>query len=231
MTIHHLHAVRPDGQPPEPHPSEPQPARRGQPWTTDDHETLVARCRDGASASELAEALERTESAVVVRAKRLLPVDQRGAPQDHVIPHLRRLLQEDADYDWGKHLAATPAPRPIVNYLPAPQVRHGIPGLVDDELLALAGLMIRWGEDRIPEVLRSQVAAEVRARHLSQELSIRVTDEVDAWVEVFLRGQPASYHYRDDGWDPPPPYDEPYDIGPAREPESSGQWAEEEPPW
>lgn len=224
MTIHHLRGIPGGGQ------SEPEPARSGQPWTTDDYETLVKRCREGASVSELAQALDRSEFAVVTRAKRLLPADQRGAPQDHVITHLRRLLQEDADYDWGHHLASTPPPRPVVNHLPAPQVRRGIPGLSDHDLMTVAGLMVRLGEDPSTDPLRREVVSAIRTRRLPHELAIRLKDEVDLWVDVFLWGRRAS-HYRDDSWDPPPPYDGPYDIGPDDEPEHFDPGPDDEPPW
>lgn len=230
MTIHHLHGVRRDGQPPaQQQTPEPQPTRHGQPWTTDDHEILVARCREGASASELAEALERTEPAVVTRAKRLLPVDQRGAPEDHVIPHLRRLLQEDGDYDWGTHLAATPPPRPVINHLPAPQVRRGIPGLHDNEVLAIAELMARLGPDRATDPLRRELASEIRRRGLAHTLEVRLTEDAEGWLEDLLWSRQPG-HYRDDVWGTSP-HDGPYDIGPAEEPEFSGQWSGEEPPW
>lgn len=224
MTIHHLRGIPGDGQP-----AEPEPARSGQPWTTDDYETLVTRCRDGASVGELAEALERSEFAVMSRAKRLLPVDQRGAPQDHVVAHLGRLLQEDADYDWGHHLAATPPPRPVINHVSPPQVRRGIPGLYDNEVLALAELMARLGQDRATGPLRRELASEIRQRGLAHTLEVRLTEDAEGWLEGFLSGHRTS-HYRDDSWGPPP-YDGPYDIGPAEEPEHFAPASDDEPPW
>lgn len=151
-------------------PPEPTPRRSGEPWTTQDYETLVGRCREGASAAELAEALERKERAVLLRAKRLLPLDQRGLPEDRILPHLHGLLNEDGDYDWEHHLAATPPPRPVVNHLPAPEVRRGIPGLEDRELLAIVGLAIRSGMDRDTIDLWQELSMEIERRGLDDRL-------------------------------------------------------------
>lgn len=220
MTYRHLH-----GLPRTDRPREPRPARSGEPWSTDDYETLVGRCRAGASLAELAAALERSESAVVARAKRLLPVDQRGAPEDRVIPHLHQLLQEDDDYDWGHHLAATPPPRPVITHLHAPQVCRGIPGLSDRELLAVAGLAFWQGGDPRAKDLRIMLVSELDARDLHGELSARLEQDCAARLDSF-RWEGLSLHDQVDRYAEDPRRHErgsfeepvPFDPDPPEEP-------------
>lgn len=183
MTIHQLPGTRPRRTS-----TTPEPRRSGEPWTTQDYELLVSRCREGASAAELAEALERKERPVLLRAKRLLPVDQRGMPEDAILQHLHRLLTKDADYDWAHHLAATPPPRPVVNHLPPPLVRRGIPGLEDEELLAIAGLVIRCGDDPLNDALWFGLGREIERRTLGDQLATRVVRDANGRMADF-RGQ------------------------------------------
>lgn len=172
----------------------PEPRRSGEPWTTEDYELLVTRCREGASVVELAEALERKERPVLQRAKRILTVDQRGMPEDGVLPHLHRLLEEDADYNWAHHLAATPPPRPVVKHVLPPEVRRGIPGLEDWELLAIAGLVIRLGADADPADLRHDLSIEIRRRDLDERLENDLArDSIQSLAEFREAG-----YYRDD---------------------------------
>lgn len=174
MTIHDLNAthrnppLRPEPRPPQP------PGRHGEPWTSEDYETLVRRCRAGDSLADLAVALQRREKSVVQRAKRLLPLEERGAPEDRVIPHLHSLLSQDEGYDWASHLAATPPPRPVITHLLPPEVRRGIPGLAREELLAVAGLIIRVGHDQSTAELWGDLAAEVERRDLAPRLREQV---------------------------------------------------------
>ncbi len=175
----------------------------------------MARCRAGDSLAELATTLERSEGAVVLRAKRLLPLEERGSPEDRVVPHLHALLTEDADYDWEHHLAATPPPRPIINHLPAPQVRKGIAGLFDEQLLAVAGLAIRLGVDPLVQDLRHELSREIESRGLGHQLADYVSRDSAAWLEDFRR-ESRYLAYPGDWWaEPelptypePPPYDD-----------------------
>lgn len=217
MTIHQLPGATPNQRP------EPEPRRSGQPWTTEDYETLVDRCRAGASLAELASVLERRESAVLPRAKRLLPLEQRGVPPDRVLPHLHRLLTEDLDYDWAHHLAATPPPRPVINYLPAPQVCRGIPGLSDEELLAVAGLAVRLGVDAAADDLRPALSSEIEMRDLDDELASTVARDAEWRLREFrAASRYVPYTQWDRRWDGDRRWDakdddwfaEPYDAGP-----------------
>ncbi len=191
MTIHQFPGTNPRRTP-----TAPEPRRRGEPWTTEDYELLVTRCREGASAAELAEALERNEKPVLQRAKRLLPIDQRGMPEDAILPHLHRLLVEDDDYDWAHHLAATPPPRPVVNHLPPPEVRRGIPGLEDWELLTIAALMIRLCADADTIGLRHDLSIEIGRRDLDERLENALARDSARSLADFRE---AGY-YRDDAW-------------------------------
>ena len=134
----------------------------------------MRRCRAGDSLAELAVALQRREKSVVQRAKRLLPLEERGAPEDRVIPHLHSLLSQNDCYDWASHLAATPPPRPVITHLLPPEVRRGIPGLSREELLAVAGLIIRVGHDQSTAELWGDLAREVERRDLAPRLREQV---------------------------------------------------------
>lgn len=168
-------------------PATRQPRRSGQPWTTADYELLVRRCRAGDSAEDLADVLERTDHAVSQRAQRLLPLDQRGGPQDRAVPHLHRLLREDDAYDWEHHLAATPPPRPVVSYLPPPQVRHGVPGLTDDQLVAICLLAVQSAPDPFAEDLRHDLSRELEERDLHEQLMQSLSRASEVWLESFAR--------------------------------------------
>ncbi|MCK0112831.1 hypothetical protein MWU75_11835 [Ornithinimicrobium sp. F0845] len=170
----------------------------------------MGRCREGASITELAEALERKERAVLLRAKRLLPLDQRGVPEDRITAHLHRVLTEDDDYDWEHHLAATPPPRPVVNHLPAPEVRRGIPGLEDEELLAIAGLVIRLGEATGTVDLRDDLAREIERRDLGDRLESNLARDARRWLANFR----DTGYYRVDTSEWYGPESDPFSPGP-----------------
>ena len=97
MTIRHPSEVSP--------PTPPQ--RSGEPWTDEDYESLVHLCREGLDLTTLSQQLGRAPQSVRDRAKRMLPLDQRGVPGDRALTQLRKNLLDDPDYDWGRHLAAT----------------------------------------------------------------------------------------------------------------------------
>lgn len=151
----------------------------------------------------------------MLRAKRLLPLDQRGVPDDRVIPHLHALLKDDANYDWAHHLAATPPPRPIINRLPAPQVRTGIPGLSDEELLTFAGLVVRLGGYSTTENLREELSWEVTSRDLGEVLEHQSAREGRRWLAQFHRSAPyRGYLSEWHDWEAEQFNSEPFDPGP-----------------
>src|SRR5699024_8049127 len=147
------------------------PQRSGEPWTDDDYQILLQGCRAGLELSELSQRLQRSPNPVRERAKRMLPLDQRGVPGDRVLVQLRTNLLADPDYDWAHHLAATPPPRPIVNHvLPTPNYA-GIPGLKDEELLVVAEALAQQRRPRTPDDhVGRALSREVAQRGLSNDL-------------------------------------------------------------
>lgn len=212
MPIRHLSEVRPPGP----------PHRSGEPWTDDDYETLVRLCREGLDLTELSRQLGRSPSPVRDRAKRMLPMDQRGVPGDRVLAQLRKNLLDDPAYDWGHHLAATPPPRPTVNHiLPAPRYA-GIPGLEDKELLASAEAMAQQHRLDEDEHLTHALAHEVHRRGLAERLRVTAGHHARQRVDAFL--DRAAYLY-----DPTDDWAMPVDDFTAGA-ETRG-WGSDEPPW
>lgn len=211
---------------PIPHPSEvrpPGPPRRGgEPWTDDDYDTLVRLCREGLDLTELSQQLGRSPSPVRDRAKRMLPLDQRGVPGDRVLAQLRKNLLADPDYDWAHHLAATPPPRPVINHvLPAPRYA-GIPGLEDHQLLVAAEAMAQRrlldAEDHLAQVLANEVNRRGLADDLRSAAAVNARQRVDNLLDR------ATYAYDSaDYWAMQEP--EPVDRSGPR------GWAYDEPPW
>ncbi|ANS80376.1 hypothetical protein SGUI_2980 [Serinicoccus hydrothermalis] len=209
MTIRHLSEVRP---------ADP-PRRSGEPWTDDDYSTLVTLCREGLDLTETSHRLGRSPQSVRDRARRMLPLEQRGVPGDRVLTQLRTNLLPDPDYDWQRHLATPQPPRPIIRQvLPAP-THAGFPGLEDDELLATADALAqqrRPAEDYLAQAL----AHEVRRRGLAADLGRAGELHARERVEDFL--DRADYPYRPtDCWAM---------TGPSAA-DTSGTWRDDEPPW
>lgn len=212
MPIRHLSEVRPPGP----------PRRSGEPWTDDDYDTLVRLCRQGLDLIELSQQLGRSPLPVRDRAKRMLPMDQRGVPGDRVLAQLRKNLLDDPDYDWAHHLAATPPPRPVINHvLPAPRYA-GIPGLKDDELLvtveALAQQRRLDEEDDLAHALANEVHRRGLADDLRSAAAVNARQRVDAFLE-----QSAYLYGGTDCWAMP-------GSDRAEGPGPRG-WATDEPPW
>ena len=191
MTIHQI---------PTPLPSPRH--RSGEPWTDDDYEELLRLYREGTDLAELSRRLGRSQAVVQARAKRLLPLDQRGVPSDRVLPQLRRNLLQVDDYDWQTHLAATPPPRPVVNHVHPPAVRTGIEGLQDHELLAMALALAQlpappWEDD---DPVRA-CANEVARRGLENRLTSQAVDAARERVASFLlRRFPGGTFYPEPPW-------------------------------
>lgn len=153
---------------PEDTPS-PGPARAGQPWTDADYEALVDGCRRGTDLTSLSEELGRSVVAVLDRARRMLPAEERGLPRDRALPRLRELLEQDPDYDWDAAMRASPPPPPVEHPV---YVRRGLAGLQPEELLAIAEVLVL--EPRGGGAVRRRLLGAVRAEGLVDELGHRV---------------------------------------------------------
>lgn len=183
----------------------PGPARTGQPWTDADYEALLDGCRRGTDLTSLSEELGRSVVAVLDRARRMLPVEERALPRDRALPRLGELLQQDPDYDWDAAMRASPPPRPVEHPV---YVRRGLAGLQPEELLAIAEVLVlepRGGAD-----VRRKVLDAVRAEGLTTALARRVGD-------LLVRDAQGPEPY-DDPW---PPW---VDHGPSDPP-----WAWDDP--
>lgn len=154
-----------------PLPSPRRPTRSGEPWTDDDYETLVRLCAEGATLASVAEELGRGERAVLGRARRMLPLDERGLPDDRALARLRHHLREDPGYDWGTRLTESPPPRPV-EHTHVTVRRDGIPGLTDQDLLDVAELLVTGATTRVPA--QREVLDEVLDRHLEDRLADRL---------------------------------------------------------
>ncbi|MFX0538334.1 hypothetical protein ACQBAT_11595 [Ornithinimicrobium sp. Y1847] len=193
MTIHQF-----PSNPPTPERSASAPTRSGEPWTDDDYELLLRLCGEGADLARVAAELRRTTAAVMSRAKRLLPLDQRGAPGDRVLTHLGELVTAEEDYDWRAHLAATPPPRPVINHVIPPEIKEGIPGLERHELLAMGAALAQLRErEGSAHHLSEACAHEIISRNLVSDLQEVATRAAAHRVEHFL----LSAHYPYSGTD------------------------------
>ncbi|GAB3579315.1 hypothetical protein [Calidifontibacter terrae] len=162
------------------------PGRSGEPWTEDDYEQLVEMCRGGVGSAAVAKALQRSESPLIARAKKLLPLAERGVPTDLVFAHLRRLLQDDAGYDWRRHLAELPPPRPVVNNILPPPLHAGIPGLTDAQLVAIAYALSWAPEAGVSADVAGAVAGELVRRDLVQAVRSRLERDAEERVDDLL---------------------------------------------
>ena len=182
----------------------PRPPRSGEPWTETDYATLVRLCREGRSATDIAAELGRSDASVADRASRMLPLDERGGPRDLSVHRLRHHLQQDADYDWQAALVQTPPPRPVVEHVHPPQVRRGIPGLEDEQLVTLAELLSQTSasvSDEARRVLTADIGRQILHRGLEERVIARAADRAQ---ERARRMVDDSYDATFGGWCPPP---------------------------
>jgi hypothetical protein len=182
-----------------------RPARTGQPWTDEDHERLIELVREGRALTPIADALQRTDQAVVQRMRAVLPVDERKCPADRVLPALRGHLDREPDYPWAEIILQSPAPAPTVQHV----VRHeGVAGLDDDLLVQVAYGLLR--SEAAGDGHREQACEEVRNRGLVDRVTtlyrralLRRTppltpheadDAADEWFEAALgEGRPPGH--------------------------------------
>lgn len=145
--------------PASPRPIQDQPPNSGQPWTDADYEEILAAAREGVTdIDDVAERLGRSRHPTLQKAKRLLPVAERGAPVDRVMRLLRKHLDEP-DYDWQRTTLEEPPPPPIIN----PPAFTGVPGLESDDLVRIAYAL----------ALASGVADEDLLEQVRQQLQLR----------------------------------------------------------
>jgi hypothetical protein len=147
----------------------PRPARTGLPWTDEDYERLVGGCRRGTGLEPLAEELGRSWVAVLDRARRMLPVDERGLPRDRALPRLGELLEQDPAYDWAAALRTSPPPPPVERPV---YLRRGLEGLYPEELLEIAEVFVL--EHRGGHRVRDRLLTRVRAEGLWEDLEATV---------------------------------------------------------
>lgn len=233
MTIHQF----PGSRDQSPGPRRSTPSRSGEPWADEDYTTLLRLAREDAPVEEVCRTLGRSRTAVQHRAKRLLPLDQRGTPGDRVLQHLGELARADEHYPWATHLAATPPPRPIVQHVHPAPLYAGVSGLDNRELVAAATTLALSPTTASTSDLARQVAVAVVDRNLTNRLwkatEDRTLELAGAFVE--LAGGRWGGKYReevawDHTYDEPPAYEPPTYDEPAYEPPSRWRRTEEEPP-
>lgn len=164
-------------------PGPSRPSRSGQPWAEEDYQTLVRLCRDGADLDTIAHVLGRRDTSVLERARRMLPVDERGLPRDRALTQLRRRLEDDG-YDWAHQLTQSPSLPPM----PAPLM--GIAGLDDSDLLAAAHNLATRNAANDPYLARD-LAQEILRRGLKHRLRELAFERTKDCVGDFL-GEPHS---------------------------------------
>ena len=210
-----------------------RPPRTGQPWTEEDYGTLVSACRDGLDLAAVAERLGRTELAVLDRARRMLPVDERGLPRDRALTRLQELLGRQEGYDWSAAMRQAPPPPPVEHRV---YRREGLAGLQTAELLAVAEALVL--QPLCDRRVREEVLRRVEHRGLLDDLEQRLGARL---VHRAQHGEdPYADELRGGRWGVPtaPPereWERPWcqDSCPVDEPEEvtevAPQW--EDPPW
>lgn len=185
------------------------PARSGQPWRQPDYEKLVELCRRGQDAEEIAVELGRSQATVLERARRMLPVAERGLPRDRALHRLAEHLRSP-DYDWDGAMLRSAPPAPVEHRV---YRRAGVAGLGTEELLAVAellalvphgGLQVRAEVmSRIEQDVRLVGQLEERVGRLVVQRALRLADE-HTWVDE--RHEADHRWRRQEHWyDPPPP--------------------------
>ncbi|GAA5158702.1 hypothetical protein [Ornithinimicrobium tianjinense] len=184
--------------------------RSGQPWEQDDYETLVELCRQAQDAETIAAALGRTAATVMDRARRMLPVDERGLPRDRALHRLAEHLR-DPDYDWDAAMVRSAPPAPVEHRV---YRREGVEGLRTDELLAVAELLAllpHGGRQirtqvmgRIERDIRLVEQLEARVGRLLVDRAVRLADE-HAWLDERFESDHGYRHEAQHWYDPRPP--------------------------
>lgn len=142
-----------------------QAPRSGQPWTDADYEEILAAAREGVTdLDDVARRLGRSPHPTLQKARRLLPVAERGAPPDRVMRLVRKHL-EDPSYDWQQVTLEEPPPRPVVH----PPAFTGVAGLEPTDLVPIAYALGLAGSAVNDDVV-TRVGAQVQRRGLVGEL-------------------------------------------------------------
>ncbi|MEE1622201.1 hypothetical protein ACQ3I4_03590 [Zafaria sp. Z1313] len=218
----------------------PLTGRHGSPWTDADYELLARSVREGCTLPEIERRLDRTATAMGPRLRRMMPVDQRKAPLELVLPALSERLQ-DPDYDWrAMMLQDTPVVRP------PDIVLSGIEGLDDQDLVELAFHLLKT-EDPPPR-LADRLVREAQSR---AHVIARLHRKVEALL-VFRGAEEETAAYRAGPWinaaRARPAYDDVARPGPSaaswyggpwglsgrgddgRQYSSAGAWEDDDPP-
>lgn len=180
-----------------------RPRRSGQPWTEEDYDALAALCGEGLDLAEVAERLGRTELAVLERARRMLPVDERTLPRDRALTRLKELLGADGGYDWSTAMCQAPPPPPVVHRV---YRREGVAGLRTRELLAVAEALVL--QPLCDGLVRERVLGLVQRRGLVEELEHQVG------ARLVHRAQAPDDPYGTEPYGAEPYGTEPYGTGP-----------------
>lgn len=152
----------------------PRPARSGQPWADDDYEKMVDAVKEGEQLGAIAAALQRPNSTILSRLRRLLPVQERRCLGDRVLTAARAHLQDPA-YDWKQTMLLSEEPRTVQP--PPPIVRHGVEGLTDADLVTVAYSMLCAHRGSETRLLR-EVSDEVEGRGVVHHLVRRRVDHL-----------------------------------------------------
>lgn len=182
--------------------------RSGLPWTDAEYEQILGAVREGVTdIAAIAERIGRSLGPTMSKARRLLPLAERSAPVDRVLPLLREHL-DDPDYDWQRTTLEEAPPRPVVQ----PPALTGIPGLSSEDLTTI-GYAVGLAAPVIDEDLVLRVGRELYRRGVTRELVAyraeqlvqrgeigwdRALAEADTWVaRSFAAAREAG-----DGWSP-----------------------------
>ena len=162
-------------------PRRDEPPRAGQQWTDEHLRELADLVAAGHDLDQVSVEAGRSRQAVVVKLRRMLPVDERGCPEPLMLPRLRELLAEG--HDWRRAMLKDTPPRPVHR---PPAVHHaGIPGLADDDLVEVADALVRTQarDDDLLERVRQQLVD----RNLGERL-------VQRRVRELVRATPTFHH-------------------------------------
>ncbi|MGO1543910.1 MAG: hypothetical protein ACTHXA_06165 [Gulosibacter sp.] len=148
-------------------------SRSGLPWEDRDYRAIIAAIGEGANdIDEVARYTGRTTSSIMSKWRRLLPIEQRTAPRDRVIPLLRGHL-EDPNYDWQLATITDPPPPPIVR----PPAKTGLPGLELEDLEDI-GFAVGLSAVVMPDVLRERLGVEIVTRNLQHRIRDRRVEQL-----------------------------------------------------
>lgn len=168
--------------------------RSGQPWTDAEYQQILAAAREGVrDIEEVATRIGRAPSPTLAKARRLLPVDERAAPVDRVLP-LLRAHQEDPAYHWQRVSLEEPPPRPVIQ----PPALTGIRGLPPGDLVSVGYAVGLAGAAVMDDDVVTRVGDELQRRGLLAELREYRTERLLRWSGAEITR--AEAHAEADDW-------------------------------